>query len=200
MAISSYPTPAEAGILCLIIANMAMSISAVKELVCSILTTIGIHMSSCDELSVESLDPSECRMSPSESYMDDFRRQILTVRYDSVFPCGPEGQECSICLSEFDRSAEVNRLSCGHVFHRPCLEKWLRCWRMTCPLCRNSMMPVEEEADACPMCWCYASSCSDGFGSTDLYVLLGIYVYCESLMEPYFDAIITIVLIAFIMP
>ncbi|CAA0808416.1 Probable E3 ubiquitin-protein ligase XERICO [Striga hermonthica] len=152
MAISSYQTPAEAGILCLIIANMAMSISAVKELVCSILSTMGIHMSSWDELSVESPDPSECQLSPSESYMDDFRLQ--TVRFDSVFPCGPEGEECSICLSEFDRSAEVNRLSCGHVFHRPCLEKWLRCWRMTCPLCRNSMMmpvKIEEEADACPM-------------------------------------------------
>ncbi|GER54035.1 RING-H2 zinc finger protein [Striga asiatica] len=155
MAISSYPTPAEAGILCLILANTAMSISAMKELFRSILSMIGIHISSWNELSVEPPDSVEFRLSPSESYMDEFRRLTLAVRYDSVIPCGAHGQECSICLLEFDPEAEVNRLSCGHVFHKPCLEKWLRCWRTTCPLCRHPMMPEkveeEEEVDTCPM-------------------------------------------------
>ncbi|CAA0836950.1 Probable E3 ubiquitin-protein ligase XERICO [Striga hermonthica] len=79
MAISSYPTPAEAGILCLILANTAMSISAVKELFRSILSMMGIHISSWDELSVEPPDLIEFRLSPSECYMDEFRRRTLAL-------------------------------------------------------------------------------------------------------------------------
>ncbi|KAL6506793.1 hypothetical protein OROHE_022230 [Orobanche hederae] len=153
MAISSYPTPADAGVLCVILANTAMSFSIVKEIVLSILHVIGIHILSWDNFSVE---PSDSRMSPSESYMDEFRSQTPAMRYGSIFVCDClRNQECSICLSEFDPTTEINRLSCGHVFHKSCLERWLNYWNTTCPLCRNYMMPQEEEEveeeDAYPM-------------------------------------------------
>ncbi|KAL3821613.1 hypothetical protein ACJIZ3_007518 [Penstemon smallii] len=153
MAISSYPTPADAGVLCVILANTAISISIVKELVRSILQVIGIHFeSSSDEFSVEPSNSSAvvCRRIPSESYMEDFRSKTPTILYDSIFisDC-----ECSICLAEFKANAEINHLSCGHVFHKLCLEKWLKYWNTTCPLCRNyMMMPQEIEEDAtCPI-------------------------------------------------
>ncbi|KAL2246018.1 UNVERIFIED_CONTAM: putative E3 ubiquitin-protein ligase XERICO [Sesamum indicum] len=152
MAISSYPTPADAGVLCVILANTAISISIVKEIVRSILHVIGIHIASWDEFSVEPSDSADqCCRSPSESYMDEFRSRTPAIQYDSVFMCGCPKQECSICLTEFEPKAEINHLSCGHVFHKLCLEKWLNYWNTTCPLCRNSMMPQEVEDDACPM-------------------------------------------------
>ncbi|XP_057793562.1 probable E3 ubiquitin-protein ligase RHA1A [Salvia miltiorrhiza] len=55
---------------------------------------------------------------------------------------------CTICLSEFARGDEAAELvDCRHVFHRRCLERWLRCHRATCPLCRSVVVPeavVEE--------------------------------------------------------
>ncbi|XP_051126202.1 probable E3 ubiquitin-protein ligase XERICO [Andrographis paniculata] len=151
MAISSYPTPADAGVLCIILANTAISISIVKEIVRCILHVIGIHISSWEEFSVEPSGSYECRKTPSASYMEEFRTRTPAMRYDSIYICNCPKQECSICLTEFEAKAEINRLSCGHVFHKPCLEKWLNYWNTTCPLCRNHMISEEGEEDSCPM-------------------------------------------------
>lgn len=153
MAITSYPTPADAGVLCIILANTAISISIVKEIVRSILQVVGIRIASWEELSADPLGSGGCRKGLSESYMEEFRSQIPAMRFDSLSMHDYPGQECSICLSEFEPNAEVNHLTCGHVFHSVCLEKWLNYWNTTCPLCRNCMMPQEseEEEDTCPM-------------------------------------------------
>lgn len=152
MAISSYPTPADAGVLCVILANTAISISIFKEIFRSILHVIGIHISSWEDFSVEPSNSGECCRRPSESYVEEFRSRSPSMRYESVFICPCPKQECSICLTEFEPKAEINQLSCGHVFHKSCLEKWLNYWNKTCPLCRNYMMPQEaEDAFSCPM-------------------------------------------------
>lgn len=153
MAISPYPSPAEAGVLCVILANTAISISIFKGFVRCFLHIIGIHFASWDEFSGESSESAIYRKSPSESYMEDFRTRTPAVRYGSVFRRGCPREECSICLADFKPNSDVNRLSCGHVFHCSCLEKWLKYWNTTCPLCRNYMMPdgVEEEDDCTPM-------------------------------------------------
>lgn len=45
---------------------------------------------------------------------------------------------CSICLSGLadTEQPETKELSCGHVFHLPCIQKWAR-QRLTCPECRG---------------------------------------------------------------
>lgn len=152
MGLSSYSSAADAGVLCVILANTAMSISIMKEIVRSVLLLIGIHIASWEEFSVEQLDSVHCHKSPSESYIEEFRSRTPAIRYDSMFTCDCPKQECSVCLIEFEPHAEVNQLSCGHVFHKSCLEKWLNYWNITCPLCRNNMIPEEEvEEDSCPM-------------------------------------------------
>ncbi|XP_073030712.1 probable E3 ubiquitin-protein ligase XERICO [Primulina eburnea] len=151
MAISSYPNPADAGVLCIILANTAISISIFKEIVCSILHVIGIHIKSWEELSVEPSDSSEYCARPSESYMEEFRSRTPAMRYDSIFLANSPKQECSICLTALEPTSEVNRLSCGHIFHKLCLEKWLKYWNATCPLCRNYLIPQEMEEYDYPM-------------------------------------------------
>lgn len=152
MAISSYPTPADAGVLCIILANTAISLSIMKEIVRSILHVVGIRIASWEELSADSLSSGECRKGLSESYMEEFRSQMPAMRFDSLSVHDCHAHECSICLSDFEPNAEVNHLTCGHVFHNLCLEKWLNYWNTTCPLCRNCMMPQEDEdEDTCPM-------------------------------------------------
>ncbi|CAE7214865.1 ATL36 [Symbiodinium sp. CCMP2592] len=45
--------------------------------------------------------------------------------------------QCMVCLCPFDDD-EVRRLPCGHVFHRNCIDEWLR--RCTdCPICKANV-------------------------------------------------------------
>lgn len=47
-------------------------------------------------------------------------------------------EECAICLEPFDSTYPFAELSCGHHFHRPCIDEWCRqVPRPTCPLCRQ---------------------------------------------------------------
>lgn len=151
MGLSPYSNPSDAGILCVILVKTAMSLSIMKELLRSILHVIGIRMTSFEEFSNQPITESpECRGCPSKTYMDEFRSRTPTLRYDSL--SRTTKQECSVCLIEFKPDAEINHLSCGHVFHKSCLEKWLNYWNITCPLCRNDMMaPKETEDNTCPM-------------------------------------------------
>ncbi|KAG8377352.1 hypothetical protein BUALT_Bualt08G0024200 [Buddleja alternifolia] len=55
---------------------------------------------------------------------------------------------CTICLSEIPDGEEGRELKCKHIFHRKCLDQWLRHdGAATCPLCRRVVLPkdtVEE--------------------------------------------------------
>ncbi|XP_068652597.1 RING-H2 finger protein ATL18-like [Aristolochia californica] len=45
---------------------------------------------------------------------------------------------CSVCLMEFEEEEEVSQLPvCGHVFHLPCIGKWITRDQFSCPLCRS---------------------------------------------------------------
>ncbi|TKW04697.1 hypothetical protein SEVIR_7G126300v4 [Setaria viridis] len=48
--------------------------------------------------------------------------------------------DCSVCLGEF-RDGELVRLlpKCGHAFHVPCIDTWLRA-HVNCPLCRSDVI------------------------------------------------------------
>lgn len=59
----------------------------------------------------------------------------------------PSGDcECSICLTEVEADETVRQLgSCGHVFHRSCVDLWLlRC--ADCPLCKRSVLESSDSS------------------------------------------------------
>jgi hypothetical protein len=45
------------------------------------------------------------------------------------------GEECSICLEVFDKYSNVNKLKCGHIYHKICIIEWLS-KDYSCPNCR----------------------------------------------------------------
>lgn len=48
---------------------------------------------------------------------------------------------CPVCLESYGEADVVRALpECGHVFHRGCVDPWLR-RRATCPVCRTSPLP-----------------------------------------------------------
>lgn len=59
-------------------------------------------------------------------------------------PASEEQQQaacCAVCLERYGDSDVVRVLpDCGHLFHRECVDPWLR-QRPTCPVCRTSPLP-----------------------------------------------------------
>lgn len=152
MGLSPYPTPVDVGVLCIILVSTAKSISTVKEIVWYILHAIGIQVVSWEEYSTESpTNLSGSCESCLETSIEEFREQIPAVKYDSLCSDKQLEHDCSVCLTEFESEAVINHLSCGHVFHKSCLEKWLKYRNVTCPNCRKHMIPAEDEEDTCPM-------------------------------------------------
>jgi Ring finger domain len=56
--------------------------------------------------------------------------QLERVGIDEV-----RGQDCCICMEDFDKDDVVVRTACSHCFHKQCCREWLRQAR-TCPVCR----------------------------------------------------------------
>ncbi|KAG6570965.1 putative E3 ubiquitin-protein ligase XERICO, partial [Cucurbita argyrosperma subsp. sororia] len=150
MGLSSLPAPSE-GVLGVILVNTALSISIFKGIVRSILHVVGIHLSSptlpSSPDSMENAPESiEFHLNPNGSYIEEFRSRIPAILFNKVHSCKLLEHDCSVCLTQFAPDSEINHLSCGHLFHRVCLEKWLDYWNLTCPLCRTPFMPEEDTA------------------------------------------------------
>jgi hypothetical protein len=48
---------------------------------------------------------------------------------------------CPICLEDFTSGQEIRRFPCNHIFHKDCIDNWLRL-NITCPMCRMSITGV----------------------------------------------------------
>lgn len=47
------------------------------------------------------------------------------------------GEECPICLEQYIPGIYKRTLSCGHYFHKKCIDEWFKRENMDCPLCRK---------------------------------------------------------------
>ncbi|KAE8685876.1 hypothetical protein F3Y22_tig00111088pilonHSYRG00068 [Hibiscus syriacus] len=169
MGLSSLPTPSQ-GMLYVLSVNAAMSLSAVKGILRSILQIVGIRISapstSSPDLmptSPDSTDDSPDSMpssphsvfrnelaayhSAAEVYLKDYRSRIPTTRLDTLSSSQQPEHDCPVCRCEFEPDAEVDLLPCSHLFHKECLETWLRYLRGTCPVCRYPLL--FDEVNAC---------------------------------------------------
>lgn len=59
--------------------------------------------------------------------------------------------ECVVCLCDIDEGEEIRVLSCKHLFHKACLDRWLGFGRGTCPMCRDCVLPSETKAKLAEM-------------------------------------------------
>ncbi|XP_022753645.1 RING-H2 finger protein ATL39-like [Durio zibethinus] len=52
------------------------------------------------------------------------------------------GDECVICLESFqEKDVCCVLVNCDHVFHKPCVEEWLKI-NFSCPLCRTDAFSI----------------------------------------------------------
>ena len=53
---------------------------------------------------------------------------------------------CLICMEEFKEDDEVKRFFCGnHIFHKKCLKKWVKEYKVVCPACKYNMFDGRKE-------------------------------------------------------
>lgn len=76
---------------------------------------------------------------------EEIDQEIINIRrYEPK--SGSEGsvESCAVCLSEIEEGNEIREIRCGHLFHKDCLDKWIKAGsrrNLTCPLCRCSLGP-----------------------------------------------------------
>ncbi|KAM3188923.1 hypothetical protein ACQJBY_067710 [Aegilops geniculata] len=70
------------------------------------------------------------------------------------FPYSAEGRRaserlvCAICLEEFQQGQACSEVpACRHVFHRYCIDAWMKS-KTTCPLCRRSVVAGSERVSS----------------------------------------------------
>jgi E3 ubiquitin-protein ligase ATL41 len=60
-----------------------------------------------------------------------------------------EERECAVCLAAMVEGEAARRLPrCAHVFHRGCVDVWLR-ERSTCPVCRAEVVVCRPPGEGC---------------------------------------------------
>ncbi|CAG7884957.1 unnamed protein product [Brassica rapa] len=48
-----------------------------------------------------------------------------------------ENETCIVCFGNYNQHNNLCTLTCGHSFHFPCIDQWLR-RNISCPICRES--------------------------------------------------------------
>ena len=48
-------------------------------------------------------------------------------------------EKCVICMEKYKIDDEVKTLPCFHIFHKDCIEQWLKAGKDTCPICKNKV-------------------------------------------------------------
>ncbi|CAJ1958755.1 unnamed protein product [Sphenostylis stenocarpa] len=100
----------------------------------------------CRRSSMHTNDPAEDGSSElaqvsssSNSGLDDALIKAITVCKYNKGGGVVEGNDCSVCLSEFEENESLRLLpKCNHAFHLPCIDTWLKS-HATCPLCRSTI-------------------------------------------------------------
>lgn len=139
MGISSMPAPKDS-LMGFVLYNTAASVAILAGLVRAALVFLGLAAPSPwgedDHRPAVSVSPPS-----GPTLADRFRSRFRPSRFGRGRRCG----DCRVCLARFEPESVVNRLPCGHLFHRACLETWLDYDHATCPLCRLRLLPPADD-------------------------------------------------------
>ena len=46
---------------------------------------------------------------------------------------------CVVCSEDFTNDDEVRQLECEHMYHIPCIDRWLKTYSSQCPICKKKV-------------------------------------------------------------
>ena len=64
---------------------------------------------------------------------------LVIISRDHLRQNSGDENACAICLNEMVVGEEARILQCKHLFHKQCVDEWLRV-NATCPTCRMSVL------------------------------------------------------------
>ncbi|KAE8780687.1 putative E3 ubiquitin-protein ligase XERICO [Hordeum vulgare] len=146
MGISSMPAPKES-LLIYLLYHAVVSIAALAGLLRAALAFLGLPTPP-SLLAGEDADGGDqltAATPAGPSLAERFRSRFRPARFGRRRGAAA-APDCRVCLVRFEADALVNRLPCGHMFHRACLETWLDYDHATCPLCRSRLLPAVAAA------------------------------------------------------
>lgn len=62
-----------------------------------------------------------------------------------IVKAGETFDRCSVCLCDTEEGEVRRELPCGHGFHQDCIDKWLKEYNETCPICKQSLTEMESK-------------------------------------------------------
>ncbi|BAF24035.1 probable E3 ubiquitin-protein ligase XERICO [Oryza sativa Japonica Group] len=152
MGISSMPAPKDS-VVAYLLYNTAVSIAILADMVRAALVFLGLPVPPSawedgdDQLAaIAAAAAAAAAAAGGPSLADRFRSRFRPARFGRRRGGGAGAADCRVCLARFEPESVVNRLPCGHLFHRACLEKWLDYDHATCPLCRHRLLPATTES------------------------------------------------------
>lgn len=81
--------------------------------------------------------PTATKEDIDNSGLEVIRSNVLT-EYEKIGRIAPMCVDrCLICLEDYDPEEDLRLLSCRHVFHKDCVDRWLETGRNNCPACRS---------------------------------------------------------------
>ncbi|KAH9055240.1 hypothetical protein EDB87DRAFT_1341414 [Lactarius vividus] len=81
--------------------------------------------------------PTATKEDIDNSGLEVIRSGVL-AEYEKIGRIAPMCVDrCLICLEDYDPEEDLRLLSCRHVFHRDCVDRWLETGRNNCPACRS---------------------------------------------------------------
>ncbi|KAH7440823.1 hypothetical protein KP509_03G012300 [Ceratopteris richardii] len=137
-----------AGLVPMIIINIAIKFTAMKQTLNSLLRMLGVA-------DPRQINPHSRRLIFQEEYerpsdiisLPRFPEEVLQALPLTVYHSTTINLmevECPICLSEYEEGQEIRVLrECKHAYHKHCLDGWLEHHHTTCPLCRSWMVPAD---------------------------------------------------------
>ncbi|KAL6859052.1 hypothetical protein ACP4OV_018054 [Aristida adscensionis] len=153
MGISSMPAPKDS-LLAYVLYNTAVSIAILAELARAALAFLGLPLPAALEdggeehqhpqLTAAAAAIAAAAATAGPTLADRFRSRFRPSRFGRRR--AGASPDCRVCLAGFEPESVVNRLPCGHLFHRACLETWLDYDHATCPLCRLRLLPAADDS------------------------------------------------------
>ena len=76
----------------------------------------------------------------NDSFMKLYKKsQIKTIGKYKKVKCDSES-DCPICLEQLKTNEYYRELSCKHVFHKKCIDRWFKKDHSDCPMCRAKIL------------------------------------------------------------
>jgi len=103
-----------------------------------VIVIIAIMVSSCKESNRRG--ELETKLKRLEQIKEEFKKgEKLNNKFQET--------NCAICIDELSNNSDQNStLPCGHVFHKVCINEWLK-KKEECPVCRKSTKREEDTSE-----------------------------------------------------